>query len=80
MQDFKGIHAWQRSHAMSIAIHKLARFFPRLGYPRLRAQLTGAADSIPENIVEGCGAGSKKDFARFLDMSMKSATKRSITC
>src|SRR4051812_2894345 len=54
MQDFKHIEAWRRGHALSISIHKLARGFTRAGYPRLRSQLTGAADSISENIVEGC--------------------------
>ena len=75
MRDFKHIKAWQRAHALSIAIHKLARGFTRAGASRLRAQLTATADSIAENIVEGCGAASNKDFARFLDMSIKSANE-----
>jgi four helix bundle protein len=32
-----------------------------------------AAESIPFNIVEGCGAHTRKDFARFLDISIKSS-------
>jgi len=31
-----------------------------------------AAESIPLNIVEGCGSMSSKEFARFLDISIKS--------
>jgi four helix bundle protein len=31
-----------------------------------------AAESIPTNIVEGCGSTSRKEFARFLDISIKS--------
>lgn len=42
---------------------------------RLKAQLTAAADSIKDTIAEGCGAATKKDFARFLDMSIKSANE-----
>jgi len=61
------------AHALSIAIHKLARGFTRAGYGHLRAQLTKAADSIASTIVEGCGAETNKEFARFLDMSIKSA-------
>ena len=75
MQDFKHIQAWQRAHALAIALHKLARGFTRAGYPHLRAQLTRAADSIAANIVEGCGSATKKEFARFLDMSIKSANE-----
>jgi four helix bundle protein len=38
----------------------------------VRSQLTRAADSIASNIVEGCGAATDKEFARFLDVSIKS--------
>jgi len=75
MQDFRHIKAWQKAHALAIAIHKLSRRFTPGGYGRLRAQLTGAADSIGDNIVEGCGASTRKDFARFLDNSIKSANE-----
>lgn len=35
--------------------------------------MTTAAESIAFNIVEGCGASSQKEFARFLDITIKSA-------
>jgi len=75
MRDFKRIKAWHRARALSIALHKRTRSFPRAGYARLRAQLTGAADSIKDTIAEGCGAATNKEFARFLDMSIKSANE-----
>ena len=75
MQDFKQVKAWQRAHALSIALHKETRHFARAGHSRLRAQLTGAADSIGDNIVEGCGAATNKEFGRFLDISIKSANE-----
>ena len=74
MRDFKSIKAWQRGHAMAIALHKRTRTFTRAGHARLKAQLTGAADSIKDTIAEGCGAANK-EFARFLDMSIKSANE-----
>jgi four helix bundle protein len=75
MQDFRHIKAWQRAHALAVALHKRTRNFSRLGYARLRAQLTGAADSIGDTISEGAGAATTKEFARFLDMSIKSANE-----
>lgn len=75
MQDFRHLKCWQRAHALAIALHKLSRRFTRGGYARLRAQLTGAADSIGDNIVEGCGASTRKDFAKFLADSIKSANQ-----
>ena len=41
----------------------------------LRSQLTRAADSIAATIVEGCGAATAREFARYLDMSIKSASE-----
>jgi four helix bundle protein len=46
-----------------------------LGYGHLRSQLLRAADSIATNIAEGCGSASNREFARFLDMSIKSASE-----
>jgi len=40
-----------------------------------KGQLARAADSIPSNIAEGCGAASQRDFARFLDAAIKSSTE-----
>ena len=47
----------------------------RPGYARLAAQLIGAADSMKDTIAEGCGAATNKEFARFLDMTIKSASE-----
>jgi four helix bundle protein len=35
--------------------------------------MTTAAESIAFNIVEGCGAATQKELARFLDIAIKSA-------
>ena len=75
MQDFKHIQAWRRAHALGIALHRATRNYARRGFSHLRTQLTKAADSIAATIVEGCGAATNKEFARFLDMSIKSANE-----
>jgi four helix bundle protein len=41
----------------------------------LKAQMRRATDSITNNIVEGCAAASRKEFARYLDISIKSASE-----
>lgn len=60
---------------MAIALHKLGHSFPSPEYSHLRSQLTRAVESIAATIVEGCGAATSKEFARFLDMSIKSANE-----
>src|SRR5215210_3916183 len=75
MQAFKQILAWQRAHAVAIAVHRLSATFSRAGHAPLRSQLTRAADSIATNIVEGCGSATQKELARYLDISIKSANE-----
>jgi four helix bundle protein len=71
MQDFRKLTVWQRAHAFSLEIRRVTESFPR----DLRAQIRSAAESIVNNIVEGCGASSRKEFARYLDISIKSASE-----
>ena len=48
---------------------------PRTGYTDLKSQMTRAAQSIVDNIVEGCGAASRFEFARYVDISIKSTSE-----
>lgn len=72
MQDYRHLRVWRKSHAIALATRRAASRFPRTGYASLRAQITTSAESIAFNIVEGCGASSPKELARFLDISIKS--------
>lgn len=75
MQDFKKLKVWRQAHELSIAIHRLARNFPRHELFALAPQIRRATYSIEFNIAEGCGRGSDTDFARFLQIAMGSATE-----
>jgi four helix bundle protein len=48
---------------------------PRTGCTDLKSQMTRASQSIVDNIVEGCGAASRLEFARYLDISIKSTSE-----
>jgi len=72
MQNFRRLHVWERAHQFALDVRIATESFPRTGYSELKAQLVSAAESIPTNIVEGCGASSRKEFARYLDISIKS--------
>ncbi len=73
MQDYRQLRVHANAHALAIAVRAATRRFPRTGYASLKAQMTSAAESISFNIVEGCGADSQKEFARFLGIGIKSA-------
>jgi four helix bundle protein len=75
MQDYRKLLVWRKAHALVLNVQKSSRRFPRAGYAPLKLHLTRSAKSIPFNIVEGCGAQSRKEFARFLSISIKSANE-----
>lgn len=75
VQNFRQLVVWGRAHAFAVRIRRFARGLPRTGYSDLKSQLTRAAESISTNIVEGCGAATRKEFARFIDISIKSASE-----
>ena len=75
MQDHRRLRVWKKAHALAIEVRRATRLFPRAGYGSLQSQMVRAAESIVINIVEGCGGNSQKDFARFLDISIKSTSE-----
>ena len=64
---------WARAHSHTLQVREATHGFPRTGFASLKKQITTAAESVAFNIVEGCGSSSNPDFARFLQISIKSA-------
>ena len=71
MQDYHKLLVWRRAHAFVLEVRKTADKFPP-GFSNVRNQIIRASESIPFNIVEGCGAATRLEFARFIDISIKS--------
>lgn len=72
MQDHRKLEIWNRSCSLAVAVRAAADRFPKRGYAELKEQMISAAESVAHTIVEGCGADTQKEFARFLSMSIKS--------
>ena len=60
---------------LTVAIYRETRRFPRTELYGLRKQLRSAGVSVPANIAEGSRRGSDADFARFLRISLGSASE-----
>ncbi len=72
MQNFRRLTVWSRAHELILGVRRAARGFPRSERGSLKMQMITSAESIAFNIVEGCGSARPKEFARFLDISIKS--------
>ena len=75
MQDFRRLKVWRAAHQLTLEVYKATATFPRDEVHGLTSQLRRAAASVPANIAEGCGRGSDLDLARFLQISMGSASE-----
>jgi four helix bundle protein len=75
MKDFRKLLVWQKSHQMTVEIYQITAFFPKGEMYGLTNQIRRAAVSVSANIAEGCGRGSDSELARFLQISMGSASE-----
>ena len=75
MKDFRKLKVWEKSHSMALSVYDASREFPKEELYGVYAQLRRAIISIPTNLAEGCGRGSDKDFKRFVQIAMGSASE-----
>ncbi|TVQ62721.1 MAG: four helix bundle protein [Phycisphaerales bacterium] len=66
MRSFEDLTAWQLSMACCVGVYKASESFPSDERFGLVSQVRRAAVSVPSNIAEGYGRGSRQDYARFL--------------
>jgi len=75
MKDFRQLKVWEKAHALALVMYKATADFPKEERYGLTSQIRRAAVSIAANIAEGCGRRSQAEFARFLQISMGSASE-----
>ena len=69
IRSFEDLEVWQLSVESVEMVYRLSQRFPDSERFGLTAQVRRAAVSVPSNIAEGFGRGSRQDYARFLRMA-----------
>jgi four helix bundle protein len=75
MKDFRTLQVWRKAHELTLAVYRASADFPADERFGLTDQVRRACGSIGANIAEGCGRQGNRDFARFLQVAMGSATE-----
>jgi four helix bundle protein len=66
IKSYKDLTVWKRGIELSLAIYRLTSNFPTEERYGISSQLQRAGVSIPSNIAEGYGRGTRKDYKQFL--------------
>ena len=75
MQNYRQLLVWQKGHDLAVRIHVLLEQIPRNRRPAVVGQMNRAALSIPANIVEGSSRAGDRDFAKFIQVAVGSASE-----
>ena len=73
MNNFKDLLVWQKAIDFTIQIYAELKSFPKEEVYSLTSQIKRSLVSIPSNIAEGAGRGSKKEFNQFLSIALASS-------
>lgn len=79
MHHFKKLKVYEKALDLAEEVYKLTRSFPKNEIFGLVSQIRRAVTSISLNIAGGSGNRSKKEFAGFLEMAVRS-TYEVMTC
>jgi four helix bundle protein len=66
IRSFQDLIAWQQARALVKATYLATQAFPKEETYGLTQQIRRAAVSVPSNIAEGYGRGSRRDYVHFL--------------
>jgi len=69
VRSFRDLIVWQRGIELTLAIYGLTKTFPKEEMFGLTTQLRRAAVSIPSNIAEGHGRGSRGEYRQFVGVA-----------
>jgi four helix bundle protein len=75
VQSFRNLRVWDTAHRLTLDVYAASKTFPRDEMFGLTSQMRRASASIGMNIAEDCCGKGDAEMARFLQMSMGSASE-----
>ena len=71
----ESLDAWRHAMRLVKTVYLITRRFPREEMYGLVSQMRRAAVSIPSNLAEGAARSTRKEFAKFISISMGSLSE-----
>src|SRR5262245_37755427 len=75
MRNYRDLEVWEKAHKLTLQLYRRSRDFPKEEFYGLTSQLRRSAMSVGANLAEGCGRQTTAELARFVRISMGSASE-----
>lgn len=75
VRSYRDLVVWQKAMLLAADAYRFTRRLPKQEEYRIAAQIIRAATSIPANIAEGHGRGTRKDYAHFISIARGSLSE-----
>lgn len=72
LKSYRELLVWKKATDFAVECYRFIATFPKAETYGLTSQIRRAAVSIPANIAEGYGRGSRKEYVQFLLISQGS--------
>jgi four helix bundle protein len=72
LASYRDLLVWQKAVELALLVYRLSEGFPKREMYGLTSQVRRAGVSIPSNIAEGYGRGSRKEYIQFLSIAQGS--------
>lgn len=72
---FLDMEVFKKSHSLTLFVYEITENFPSNKLMSLISQMQRAAISIPANLMEGVSRKSTKEFLRYVNISIGSASE-----
>lgn len=72
LKSHRDLLVWQKAIELVVLVYRFSSEFPRNEIYGLTAQIRRASVSVPSNIAEGYGRGTRKEYIQFLSIAQGS--------
>jgi len=72
LRSYRDLLVWQKAVELALLVYRFSEGFPKHEIYGLTSQVRRAGVSVPSNIAEGYGRGSRREYIQFLSIAQGS--------
>ena len=73
LTSYRDLLVWQKAVELTLLVYRFSEGFPKREIYGLTSQVRRAGISVPSNIAEGYGRGSRREYIHFLSIAQGSS-------